>query len=179
MVKFELLADLDTQPNQSTVKFDECDNLGAANLRGTGVAAQATVRHAIQARVGDRWVDVEVQVTGLDGFLLAKVAAAHSRRKAKDWYDIAFVLIENDAGGPNDAATAVSSLVHGDTRSYRTALDDLRSNFADLDAQGALAYADQMLVDHPDLDEATLRADALLAVQTFVDQVSATGQDGG
>jgi hypothetical protein len=35
----------------------------------------------------------EINVTGLAGFLLAKMAAAHGRLKAKDWYDIAFVLL--------------------------------------------------------------------------------------
>jgi hypothetical protein len=171
VVKFELLADLDTQPNQSTVEFDECEHLGATNLRGTGIAAHDTVRHPIKAKVADAWVDVEVQVTGLGGFLLAKVAAAHSRRKTKDWYDIAFVLLENDAGGPRQAAAAVSKLVDGDVRSHRTALDDLGSNFADVAAQSARAYADQMHVDHPDLDAAMLRADAVLAVQLFVDNL--------
>jgi hypothetical protein len=42
---------------------------------------------------------VEVNVTGLAGFLLAKCAAALARRKTKDWYDIAFVLLHNDVGG--------------------------------------------------------------------------------
>ena len=35
-VKFELLADLDTEPEGATVVFSDCDHLGAANLRGTG-----------------------------------------------------------------------------------------------------------------------------------------------
>ena len=34
-----------------------------------------------------------VNVTGLAGFLLAKTAAAYGRHKAKDYYDIAFVLL--------------------------------------------------------------------------------------
>lgn len=114
-------------------------------------------------------------MTGLAGFLLAKVAAARERRKTKDWYDIAFVLLENDAGGPSDAAAAVGKLVDGDVRIHQTALDDLRSNFADVEAQGAHAYADQMLVDHPDLNAATLRADAVLAVRSFVEAVCAPG----
>jgi len=36
---------------------------------------------------------VEVSVAGIAGVLLAKTAAAYSRRKPKDWYDIAFVLL--------------------------------------------------------------------------------------
>lgn len=49
----------------------------------------------------------------------------------------------------------------------RTAVDDLRANFADPAAQGSQAYAEQMLIDHPDLDRATLLADAVVAVETF------------
>ena len=45
-------------------------------------------------------------MAGLAGFLLAKTPA-HSRRKRKDWYDIADVLLHNDAGGVDAAASAV------------------------------------------------------------------------
>jgi hypothetical protein len=51
----------------------------------------------------------------------------------------------------------------------RTALGDLQANFSDPRAQGPEAYADQMLVDHPDLDGANLRADAVLAASAFCD----------
>jgi hypothetical protein len=40
IVKFELLADLDTHPAGATIRFNHCDELGAANLRGTGFAAR-------------------------------------------------------------------------------------------------------------------------------------------
>ncbi len=50
-----------------------------------------------------------------------------------------------------------------------TALDDLRDNFADVDAQGAWAYADEMKFNHGDrdLDLAELRAEAVEAVRIF------------
>lgn len=44
---------------------------------------------------------------------------------------------------------------------------ELRASFADPAAQGPQAYADQMLLDHPDLDRATLLADAVVAVEMF------------
>jgi len=84
VVKFELLADLETEPNGATVIFDDCEQLGAANLRGTGFAARDVEVRRISAKDGGVWSNVEVNVTGLAGFLLAKVAAAHGRRKAKD-----------------------------------------------------------------------------------------------
>src|SRR5207247_11189766 len=98
---FEVLADLDTAPAESTIQFNECESLGAVNLRGTGFAARDTVIRRLTARIGGVACDVEVNVTGLAGFLLAKSAAALCRRKRKDWYDVAFVLGHNDAGGPH------------------------------------------------------------------------------
>lgn len=168
VVKFELLADLDTEPNEATVRFDACDNLGAVNLRGTGYASRDVVVHELSARLGDDILTVELNVAGLAGFLLAKTAAAHSRRSQKDWYDIAFVLLHNDAGGPTAAAHAVRERFEADLRgAVRTPLDDLLANFANPTDQGPAAYAEQMSLDHPELDRATLAADAVLAVHAL------------
>ena len=49
----------------------------------------------------------------------------------------------------------------------RTTLDDLAANFAEPGHQGPEAYASQMHIDHPDVAEPTLRADAVLAVTEF------------
>ncbi len=85
----------------------------------------------------------------------------------QDWYDIAFVLLHNDLDGPIEAADAVTARFQDDLAAMRTGLDDLKALFADPSAQGSAAYAEQMLVDHPDLDLATLRADAVVAVDSF------------
>ena len=119
-------------------------------------------------RIGGVAYQVEVNVTGLAGLLLAKAAAAYGWRKEKDWYDIAFVLLHDDAGGPQAAARQVRGRFGDDlVGSIRTALDDLSANFADPDGQGPAAYASQMVLDHPGLGEAQLRADSVLAVQSF------------
>ena len=168
IVRFELLADLDSEPTGAVVSFDSCEALGAVNLRGTGFAARDHARRAIQARIGGGRYEVEMNVAGLAGFLLAKVAAAYGRRKPKDWYDIAFVLLHNDAGGPEAAADTVRARFGGDVAgTARTALDDLQANFAAPDAQGPTAYATQFAIDHPGLDPAQLRADAVTAVRSF------------
>lgn len=99
VVKFELLADLSHVPTESTIEFDECEALRAVNLGGTRFASRDVVVQQLSARIGGIIHNVEVNVTGLAGFLLAKAAAAHARRKPKDWYDLAFVLLHNDAGG--------------------------------------------------------------------------------
>lgn len=167
VVKFELLADLPDAAAASTVVFESCENLGAVNLRGTGFAARDIVARQLTAKIGGVRHTVSVKVTGLAGFLLAKTAAAHSRRKPKDWYDLAFVILHNDAGGPAAAARAVKASFERDLPAIRTALDDLGANFAAPSAQGPQAYVAQMTLDHPELDATVLAADAVVAVEEF------------
>lgn len=168
IVKFELLADREDLPANVELKFDGCESLGAANLRGTGFASRDVVVQTLRSKVAGDLRIVDVNVTSLAGFLLAKTAAARSRRKPKDWYDIAFVLQHNDAGGPRAAAAAVLSVFRADlVGAVRNALAELRANFDSPTHQGPLAYASQMILDHPDLSEITLRADAVLAVLEF------------
>ncbi len=167
IVKFELLADLDDQPANATVHFNGCEQLGAANLRGTGFAARDSVIQKLKSQLDGNELSAQINVTGLAGFLLAKCAAARSRRKPKDWYDIAFVLLHNDAGGPEAATQIVLDRFGKELVAMSTILDDLQANFTTPSDQGPRAYVDQMLIDHPDLDRITLAADAVLAVETF------------
>lgn len=133
-VKFELLADLDDKPNNATVEFSGCDNLGAANLRGTRYAVQDIKIQKLRANDHGTWREAEINVTGLAGFLLAKAAAAHGRRKPKDWYDIAFVLLHNDHGDAYAAADRVLEVFGSPTADIRTQLLDLQANFTDSSA---------------------------------------------
>ncbi len=168
IVKFELLADLDNAPAEAIVEFDGSDELGAVNLRGTGFAIRSFAVHQITARVGDVIRQAEVNVADLAGFLLAKVAAAHARRKPKDWYDIAFVLLHNNEGSPRVAAARVIEQLGGSPRgAIRTALDDLHANFQTPTDQGPRAYALQMTVDHPEVSVSEAAADAVAAVRDF------------
>ena len=178
VVRFELLADLPDQRTEATIKFDQCQNLGALNLRGTGYASRDTDVREFSARIGDVTRTVEVNVAGLAGFLLAKTAAANSRRKPKDWYDIAFVLVHNDIGGATEAAARVRQHFAGDIETLRTALGDLHANFADGEAQGSRAYIQQMMFDHPDQNERTLGADAVVAVEEFLRGLQLTESKG-
>jgi hypothetical protein len=59
--------------------------------------------------------------------------------------------------------------------SVRTALDDLAANFADRAAQGPRAYAQQMAIDHPEIDRATVLADAVVTVQAFCRRLKVRG----
>lgn len=173
-VKFELLTDLGGQQAGVTVHFDASETLGAMNLRGTGFASRDVEIMELQARVGDLNRHVKVRVAGLAGFLMAKTAAAQSRQKPKDWYDIAFVLLHNDVGGPEAAAQVVVERIGSLKGPIRTAVVELAANFSAPDDQGSQAYATQMMIDHPDFDRRTLAADAVLAVRAFRDMVLAT-----
>jgi hypothetical protein len=93
VVKFELLADLDDVGAQETILFDDCQALGAVNLRGTGFALRDVEVRTLRARIGGQAYTAEVNVTGLAGFLLAKAAAARERRLSKDWYVMALLLL--------------------------------------------------------------------------------------
>ena len=169
-VKFELLADLDTEANEATVLFDDCERLGAVNLRGTRYATRDVTLRDLTAKVGDDVRRVEVRVTGVAGFLLAKCAAARARGKRKDWYDIAFVLLHNDLGGPVQAAKAVMGVFGLEAlRASQTALAELSANFANPHSRGPVAYAEQLLLNHPDEESSQAKADAVAAVGEFCD----------
>lgn len=153
VVKIEFLADLPTVPAEATVTFDGSEALGAVNLRGTGFAARDWQLRTLTADVSGQPTTVEVRVTTLPAYLLAKTHAAYGRRFERDWYDIAYVVLHNDAGGPDAAVTRVRAVFAADlVGQTATALTELAANFFDANAQGSLAYAMTMHRLHPDLD---------------------------
>lgn len=70
-------------------------------------------------------------------------------------------------GSRYQAAEAIIALFDDKRATLRSVLDDLMANFADPAAQGPRAYAEQMRLDHPELDETVLRADAVIGVRIF------------
>jgi hypothetical protein len=176
VVKFELLADLNTQPAEALIVFDDCKELGAVNLRGTGFAARDIQVRTLTAPDQGVHRQAEINVTGLAGFLMAKTAAARSRRKPKDWYDVAFVLLHNDYGDASKAAAHVERTFGAEVSSLASAIKDLRANFDGPGTQGTRAYVDQIVLDQPELRPAMAAADGQLAVQTFCDLLLAASQ---
>lgn len=167
-IRCEILTDSNTQPANVTIRFDSCDNLGAANLRGTRYAGLDHEPIILTAQVGGLEREQAINVAGLCGFLLAKMAAAHGRQKPKDWYDIAYVLLHNHVGRPSAVARAVAEKFPRvlDTEAG-TWIRELDANFADNDSQGCDAYATQVSKDLPEEDPIALRSDARLAVREF------------
>jgi hypothetical protein len=176
VIKFELLADLDTQPNEATIRFDNCKELGAVNLRGTGLAVQDIEVRTLTAIDQGVRRQTEVNVAGLAGFLVSKAAAARRRPKTKDWYDIAYVLLHNDHGDANQAAYRVKQVFGSSVSSLTSIMADLRANFDGADAQGTQAYVAQISLDAPQVDPVTAAADCQLAVNAFCDALLG-GQD--
>ena len=79
----------------------------AVNLRGTGSAACHWEMRSITAPIDGVVQAVTLRVSTLPAYLLAKTHAAHGRGLPNDWYDIAYVLLRNDDGGPGPAGRRV------------------------------------------------------------------------
>lgn len=171
LIKFELLADLENEPQNATVMFTGCRDLGAANLRGTGFAALDVEVRRLTASDHGVHREIEVNVTGLAGFLLAKTAAAHGRHKAKDYYDIAFVLLHHNPAPDSPADRVLARF--GVPAQIRTPLIDLQANFAGDTTQGTEAYVRQMTQDHPEVPPDVAATDARLAVAQFTETLLA------
>jgi hypothetical protein len=169
IVKIEFLADLKDVEDHKTFIFDGCDSLGAINLRGTGFASQDWTLHSFTALIDDAPMTIQLRVATLPAYLLTKTHAAHGRGLAKDWYDIAFVLLHNDAGGPMEAARLTVERFGTElVGATETATEELATNFADSHSQGSIAYARTMAGLHPELDEDVLANNAMEAVRVFV-----------
>ena len=70
VVRFELLVELPDKPTRRQIKFSQCDSLGAMNLRGTGFASRDVEVQKLRAQLDEDICEVEVNVSGLAGFLL-------------------------------------------------------------------------------------------------------------
>ncbi|MBA3373326.1 MAG: hypothetical protein H0T98_07395 [Euzebyaceae bacterium] len=97
-------------------------------------------------------------------------ATYRERRAPKDLYDVAFVVLNNDAIGSAGAVSHVSNLLD-DLRPFQIALMELRPAFEHVTDFGPRAYADQLLLNHPDRDLEEAKADAMVAVRRFCDRL--------
>lgn len=168
-VKIEFLCDLDDHPEGEVIRPAGCSELAAVNLRGTGYVARDWAWEKLTATLpSGEVVSVRVRFAGLEGYLLSKCVAVRTRGLDKDYYDFAYVLLHNRAGGPDAAAAKLRNGRLSD------ALPALRSTFVEVRERyirpsdiGPMSYADQALQVDPEFDRATLRADAVDAVERF------------
>jgi hypothetical protein len=168
-VRIEFLCDLDQYREGESVRPSGSRRLGAANLRGTGYVAHDFEWEHITGDLADGTrVQVGVRFAGLQGYLLSKCVALRSRAATKDYYDLAYVLLHNRAGGPEDAARALRN------GGLASALGSLQSTFLEVRERyrnpldvGPRSYAEQAIQVDPQAIEGELRADAVDAVQRF------------
>lgn len=106
----------------------------------------------------------DFRVTGVLGFLVAKVGALVGRDKPKDAYDIVWI-IENWEGGTPGAATSILESRAFALPEVGAALDRLAAEFAATDCLGPSSYVRFMGTDAMTGDERTrLTRDAVGAV---------------
>lgn len=168
-VKVEFLCDLDEYREGDVIHPDGCEALGVANLRGTGYVGRDTFERELSATLRDgHVVSVVGRFAGLAGYLLSKAAAVRTRAAEKDYYDFAYVLIHNDAGGPEAAADRLLHERFDQPRQeLRSTFIEVRERFRRTSDTGPVAYAAQSALADPAVDELTLRADAVTAVEVF------------
>ncbi len=175
LVRLELLCDVPGDQSNAVIPLPGCKDASAMNLQGPGAAIADTYsrRLPVPGHLGGG--ELEVRFAGLGGFLLAKGAAVSSRGAAKDYYDFAFVLLYNNAGGP-DAAAAV--LVGGPAAQqlpfYQRQLRAAVNQFVAGDRDGAHAFANEMIATGETSDYEQLVEDAATAAFDFWRRVEAS-----
>lgn len=110
-------------------------------------------------------LDTQLRVTGPLAFLVAKIDALRGRDKAKDAYDIVW-LIESWPGGPAAAAAVFSQRPAYRRPEVAVALGLLGDAFAAMDRIGARSYARFVAIDVR--DEPQLERRAVAAVAEFI-----------
>ncbi len=171
LVRIEFLCDLDDQPAEAIVTPAGCSELRALNLRGTGFAEVDHRELILQTPTGQ---DVRARIAGLAGYLLSKATTARQRGADKDYYDLVYVLLHNQSGGPAGAAQVINeSSLRERLGALRSTFLELRERYRDDRALGARAYAAESMKVTPEEDEGLLAADAAAAVAEFLDALAA------
>ncbi len=168
-VRIEFLCDLSQYREGESVRPNGSRRLGAANLRGTGYVAHDFQWEDITGELADGTeARVSVRFAGLQGYLLSKCVALRSRAATKDYYDLAYVLLHNRAGGPEDAAQALrDGRLSNATGPLKSTFLEIRERYRSPSDIGPRSYAEQAIQVDPQTPETELRADAVDAVQRF------------
>jgi len=169
-VKIEFLCDLDSLREFEQVSLKGCELLIAQNLRGTGFVARDWTWRRLEATLPEIGLTaVNARFAQLSGYLLSKLVAARERGAEKDFYDLAYVLLHNRAGGPQEAAAAlVESPLRDALPGLRSVLLEVAERYRVPNSPGPNGFAAESLKIEPEADEAALRADAVAAVREFL-----------
>lgn len=172
-VKIEFLCDIDKVKAGEIVHPQDCAELTAMNLRGTRYVAMDFMNHEIHGVNADgRSVTVSIRAAALPGYLLAKACALRDRALAKDYYDFAYVLIHNAAGGPIQAAELLlDGPLKAELPSLHSVLLEVRERYHKTSDFGPKCFAEESQKVDPGLDASRASADAVVAVTSFMDAI--------
>ena len=125
-----------------TTKHNMGSTLSAIALEaGDAISADVeTIERDVTLPDGGGVIRQAFRVTGIVGFLVAKVSALVHRNKPKDAYDIVW-LLEAWPGGPAAAASAARASVAFGRDDVQSALGRLALEFSDVDRIGPRSYA--------------------------------------
>lgn len=125
-------------------------------------------RRTVPLPDGAGLIDFDSPVTGPGGFLAAKVAALGDRNKAKDAYDLVW-LLDAWPGGPDVLAHEIADGI-GTTlpSAVRRMREQLAAAFATEEHHGPRAYAQFVGTDQATSDERVEHAHAHAAVQVYL-----------
>lgn len=151
-----------------TIALPGAPQVAALNFAGPAPALQNAVE--IQLHRGSGSPAVQVRFAGLGGYLLAKATAVVSRGFDKDFYDFAFVILNNDFGGPTQAGRgAASALPRHPTHDYTETIRQAVRFFEGANSQGVTAFVREMQVSGDSTSPDILAQDAVAAVGLFFD----------
>jgi len=150
-----------------------CEKLRACNLNGTGYVALDWQWEEIESTApGGESLAVRARFAGLEGYLLSKCTAVRNRAAEKDYYDLPYVLIHNREGGPQKAAERLlEGKLSAATRSLKSTFREIGARYNSPSDFAPQCYATQMLLVDPELDEAILRTDAVVAIAEFIEML--------
>ena len=147
---------------------------GPAPALVNAVRRSLIVSESVRTHLPEAPAIVSLRFANLGGYLLAKAAAAQNRMLPKDKYDLIYVVLYNDRGGPRAAAQAVNDQIA--VASEVATLDDVvaaMTKFTDPSGAWAATFADTMIASGDTESRDTLRADAAFGARTFLQALTA------
>jgi hypothetical protein len=157
-----------------TAKHNMGSRLSAMALEaGSAISADVVeVIKDVDLPAGEGRISQTFRVSGIVGFLVAKIAALTQRIKPKDAYDIVW-LLESWPDGPSGAAAAVAANQAADRVDVKAAFGRLAIEFSDMTRIGPQSYMRFMATEGDGPDErARLALQAQGAVGEFLEALS-------
>jgi hypothetical protein len=161
-VKIEFLCDqADEVPGPR--RLADCEEISAIPLPGTGYASRGDPLPAPELVVQGERIECPIPFTGLAGFVLSKAAAADRRGLERDFFDLAYVLIWNVAGGAAAAAAAVRAEFEGEIDDLIALVSRVADKVKKAESAEAHALATGLGVSQDEMDTYVGMAQAVIA----------------